>query len=188
MVLVKHHVDHGEWFATIDGVQGILNPNESKSVQSSAAYLDTFCNSRYVDIGSSTGCTAFIVAKSCNALVYSHHTWPFQCDTPYVDFVRHIDRMSLNRCMIPVRGEYQETLDIHRPQSIHVAFAHGEQVIESTELIIHKLVPKMHPDGYILWKDCFTNSAVMQALVAACYTNHLTYTRADDLVKIVITT
>ena len=142
---------------------------------------------KYVEIGSYLGCSTFIMANltaNNNVLIYAHDIWlenmthlsSFSDPPPHVEdyflkFYNGVIERKLESTIIPIRGNSNYTLNIHRDSSISLAFVDGDHSYEGCLWDLRRLWPKMTSDGLIYVHDYWTLASNDQ--VALCIKDFL---------------
>jgi len=83
-------------------------------------------------------------------------------------FYENVLNNNLQNIVIPIRGDSAYTLNIHKDESIDLAFINGDHSFEGALKDLNAILPKMKKNGAILCHDCRHGSDVSKALREFC--------------------
>ena len=112
---------------------------------------------------------------------------PPKVDDYFYTFYENVLNNNLQNIVIPIRGDSAYTLNIHRDESIDLAFIDGDHSFEGALKDLNAILPKMKKDGTILCHDCRPGSDVSNALRDFCVKNafeHVIGFERSSIVKI----
>ena len=176
--------DDGMAYTYINGVKGTLNEADTNVLLNH--YIQLPMNSKYVETGSYMGCSGVLAGLSSKhgSTVYCHDIWvenmeelstgsgpPPKVDDYFYTFYENVLNNNLQNIVIPIRGDSAYTLNIHRDESIDLAFIDGDHSFEGALKDLNAILPKMKKDGIILCHDCRPGSDVSNALRDFCVKN-----------------
>ena len=145
-------------------------------------------NSNYVETGSYLGCSGVLAGLSSKhgSTVYCHDIWlenmdnlteesgpPPKTDDYFFTFYENVLNNNLQNIIVPIRGDSAYTLNIHRDESIDLAFIDGDHSYEGALKDLTTVLPKMKKDGVILCHDCRPGNDVSKALREFCMKNEI---------------
>tara|TARA_R110000823_G_scaffold27693_3_gene80849 strand:- start:215 stop:607 length:393 start_codon:yes stop_codon:yes gene_type:complete len=96
---------------------------------------------------------------------------PPKVDDYFYTFYENVLNNNLQNIVIPIRGDSAYTLNIHRDESIDLAFIDGDHSFEGALKDLNAILPKMKKDGIILCHDCRPGGDVSNALRDFCVKN-----------------
>ena len=98
---------------------------------------------------------------------------PDGVDNYLFTFYENVLNNNLQNIIIPIRGDSAYTLNIHRDESIDLAFIDGDHTYEGALKDLDTVLPKMKKGGVILCHDCRPGSDVSKALREFCVKNEI---------------
>ena len=177
--------DDGMAYTYVNGVKGTLNESDTNVLLNH--YIQLPMNSKYVETGSYLGCSGVLAGLSSKhgSTVYCHDIWfenieditatgtrpPDGVDDYFFTFYENVLNNNLQNIIIPIRGDSAYTLNIHRDESIDLAFIDGDHTYEGALKDLDTVLPKMKKGGVILCHDCRPGSDVSKALREFCVKN-----------------
>lgn len=177
--------DDGMAYTYVNGVKGTLNEADTNVLLNH--YIQLPMNSKYVETGSYLGCSGVLAGLSSKhgSTVYCHDIWfenieditatgtrpPDGVDNYFFTFYENVLNNNLQNIIIPIRGDSAYTLNIHRDESIDLAFIDGDHTYEGALKDLDTVLPKMKKGGVILCHDCRPGSDVSKALREFCVKN-----------------
>jgi len=177
--------DDGMAYTYVNGVKGTLNEADTNVLLNH--YIQLPMNSKYVETGSYLGCSGVLAGLSSKhgSTVYCHDIWfenieditatgtrpPDGVDDYFFTFYENVLNNNLQNIIIPIRGDSAYTLNIHRDESIDLAFIDGDHTYEGALKDLDTVLPKMKKGGVILCHDCRPGSDVSKALREFCVKN-----------------
>lgn len=177
--------DDGMAYTYVNGVKGTLNEADTNVLLNH--YIQLPMNSKYVETGSYLGCSGVLAGLSSKhgSTVYCHDIWfenieditatgtrpPDGVDNYFFTFYENVMNNNLQNIIIPIRGDSAYTLNIHRDESIDLAFIDGDHSYEGALKDLDTVLPKMKKGGVILCHDCRPGSDVSKALREFCVKN-----------------
>lgn len=177
--------DDGMAYTYVNGVKGTLNEADTNVLLNH--YIQLPMNSKYVETGSYLGCSGVLAGLSSKhgSTVYCHDIWfenieditatgtrpPDGVDNYFFTFYENVMNNNLQNIIIPIRGDSAYTLNIHRDESIDLAFIDGDHTYEGALKDLDTVLPKMKKGGVILCHDCRPGSDVSKALREFCVKN-----------------
>lgn len=177
--------DDGMAYTYVNGVKGTLNEADTNVLLNH--YIQLPMNSKYVETGSYLGCSGVLAGLSSKhgSTVYCHDIWfenieditatgtrpPDGVDNYLFTFYENVLNNNLQNIIIPIRGDSAYTLNIHRDESIDLAFIDGDHTYEGALKDLDTVLPKMKKGGVILCHDCRPGSDVSKALREFCVKN-----------------
>lgn len=154
------------------GVEGALTYNDAMAIK---AMAESFClpdggRLRYAESGSYFGLSATIVASACKtSIVYAHDIFPVeQADLPkesepppgaqhlLLRFYENVLRNGFEGRIIPLRGPSFETLQVHRNESLDLAFVDGDHSYNGALADMELMWTKVRQGGTLLVHDAIT--------------------------------
>jgi predicted O-methyltransferase YrrM len=151
------------------GVTGMLSAIDSAGIRGMAQSL---CRPqggrmRYAEVGSFLGLSATIVAAACpHALVFAHDLFPATAaelpagsdpppgaDDLLVRFWANVARNGFEGRVVPMRGPSAETLRVHAPGSLDMAFCDGDHSFAGALADLRQLWHALRPGGALLAHD-----------------------------------
>jgi len=169
-------------YTYVNGVKGTLNESDTNILLNH--YIQLPMNSKYVETGSYLGCSGVLAGLSSKygSTVYCHDIWfenidditatgtrpPTGVDDYFYTFYENVLNNKLQNIVIPIRGDSAYTLNIHRDESIDLAFIDGDHTFDGVLKDLNAILPKMKKDGIILCHDCRHGSDVSNALREFC--------------------
>jgi predicted O-methyltransferase YrrM len=179
--------DDGMAYTYVNNVKGTLNEADTNVLLNH--YIQLPMNSKYVETGSYLGCSGVLAGLSSKhgSTVYCHDIWfenieditatgtrpPDGVDDYFYTFYENVLNNNLQNIIIPIRGDSVYTLNIHRDESIDLAFIDGDHTYEGALKDLDTVLPKMKKDGVILCHDCRPGSDVSKALREFCMKNEI---------------
>ena len=179
--------DDGMAYTHVNGVKGTLNEADTNVLLNH--YIQLPMNSKYVETGSYLGCSGVLAGLSSKhgSTVYCHDIWfeninditatgtrpPDGVDDYFYTFYENVLNNNLQNIIIPIRGDSVYTLNIHRDESIDLAFIDGDHSYEGALKDLNTVLPKMKKNGVILCHDCRPGSDVSKALREFCMKNEI---------------
>jgi predicted O-methyltransferase YrrM len=179
--------DDGMAYTYVNGVKGTLNEADTNVLLNH--YIQLPMNSKYVETGSYLGCSGVLAGLSSKngSTVYCHDIWfenidditatgtrpPDGVDDYFYTFYENVLNNNLQNIIIPIRGDSVYTLNIHRDESIDLAFIDGDHTYEGALKDLDTVLPKMKKGGVILCHDCRPGSDVSKALREFCMKNEI---------------
>lgn len=178
--------DDGMAYTHVNGVKGTLNETDTNVLLNH--YIQLPMNSKYIETGSYLGCSGVLAGLSSKhgSTVYCHDIWlenmenltkesgpPPKADDYFFTFYENVLNNNLQNIIIPIRGDSAYTLNIHRDESIDLAFIDGDHSYEGALKDLNTVLPKMKKDGVILCHDCRPGSDVSNALREFCMKNEI---------------
>jgi predicted O-methyltransferase YrrM len=179
--------DDGMAYTYVNGVKGTLNEADTNVLLNH--YIQLPMNSNYVETGSYLGCSGVLAGLSSKhgSTVYCHDIWfenieditatgtrpPDGVDDYFYTFYENVLNNNLQNIIIPIRGDSAYTLNIHRDESIDLAFIDGDHTYEGALKDLDTVLPKMKKGGVILCHDCRPGSDVSKALREFCMKNEI---------------
>ena len=177
--------DDGMAYTYVNGVKGTLNEADTNVLLNH--YIQLPMNSKYIETGSYLGCSGVLAGLSSKhgSTVYCHDIWfenieditatgtrpPDGVDNYLFTFYENVLNNNLQNIIIPIRGDSAYTLNIHRDESIDLAFIDGDHTYEGALKDLDTVLPKMKKGGVILCHDCRPGSDVSKALREFCVKN-----------------
>jgi len=177
--------DDGMAYTYVNGVMGTLNEADTNVLLNH--YIQLPMNSKYIETGSYLGCSGVLAGLSSKhgSTVYCHDIWfenieditatgtrpPDGVDDYFFTFYENVLNNNLQNIIIPIRGDSAYTLNIHRDESIDLAFIDGDHTYEGALKDLDTVLPKMKKGGVILCHDCRPGSDVSKALREFCVKN-----------------
>ena len=177
--------DDGMAYTYVNGVKGTLNESDTNVLLNH--YIQLPMNSKYIETGSYLGCSGVLAGLSSKhgSTVYCHDIWfenieditatgtrpPDGVDDYFFTFYENVLNNNLQNIIIPIRGDSAYTLNIHRDESIDLAFIDGDHTYEGALKDLDTVLPKMKKGGVILCHDCRPGSDVSKALREFCVKN-----------------
>lgn len=177
--------DDGMAYTYVNGVKGTLNETDTNVLLNH--YIQLPMNSKYIETGSYLGCSGVLAGLSSKhgSTVYCHDIWfenieditatgtrpPDGVDNYFFTFYENVMNNNLQNIIIPIRGDSAYTLNIHRDESIDLAFIDGDHTYEGALKDLDTVLPKMKKGGVILCHDCRPGSDVSKALREFCVKN-----------------
>lgn len=168
-------------YTYVNGVKGTLNEADTNVLLNH--YIQLPMNSKYVETGSYLGCSGVLAGLSSKygSTVYCHDIWlehmeelsgesgpPPKVDDYFYTFYENVLNNNLQNIVIPIRGDSAYTLNIHKDESIDLAFIDGDHSFEGALKDLNAILPKMKKNGAILCHDCRHGSDVSKALREFC--------------------
>ena len=179
--------DDGMAYTYVNGVKGTLNEADTNVLLNH--YIQLPMNSKYIETGSYLGCSGVLAGLSSKhgSTVYCHDIWfenieditatgtrpPDGVDDYFFTFYENVLNNNLQNIIIPIRGDSAYTLNIHRDESIDLAFIDGDHTYEGALKDLDTVLPKMKKGGVILCHDCRPGSDVSKALREFCMKNEI---------------
>ena len=179
--------DDGMAYTYVNGVKGTLNEADTNVLLNH--YIQLPMNSKYIETGSYLGCSGVLAGLSSKhgSTVYCHDIWfenieditatgtrpPDGVDNYLFTFYENVLNNNLQNIIIPIRGDSAYTLNIHRDESIDLAFIDGDHTYEGALKDLDTVLPKMKKGGVILCHDCRPGSDVSKALREFCVKNEI---------------
>lgn len=179
--------DDGMAYTYVNGVKGTLNESDTNVLLNH--YIQLPMNSKYIETGSYLGCSGVLAGLSSKhgSTVYCHDIWfenieditatgtrpPDGVDNYLFTFYENVLNNNLQNIIIPIRGDSAYTLNIHRDESIDLAFIDGDHTYEGALKDLDTVLPKMKKGGVILCHDCRPGSDVSKALREFCVKNEI---------------
>ena len=179
--------DDGMAYTYVNGVKGTLNEADTNVLLNH--YIQLPMNSKYIETGSYLGCSGVLAGLSSKhgSTVYCHDIWfenieditatgtrpPDGVDDYFFTFYENVLNNNLQNIIIPIRGDSAYTLNIHRDESIDLAFIDGDHTYEGALKDLDTVLPKMKKGGVILCHDCRPGSDVSKALREFCVKNEI---------------
>jgi len=126
---------------------------------------------KYVEIGSYLGCSTFIIANLTqrNVLIYAHDIWleemkdlrensdpPSNIDDYFLKFYNEVIERNYEMNIIPIRGNSNYTINIHKNESISLAFIDGDHSYYGCLWDLRNIWGKMLSGGLIYVHDYWT--------------------------------
>jgi hypothetical protein len=177
--------DDGMAYTYVNGVMGTLNEADTNVLLNH--YIQLPMNSKYIETGSYLGCSGVLAGLSSKhgSTVFCHDIWfenieditatgtrpPDGVDDYFFTFYENVLNNNLQNIIIPIRGDSAYTLNIHRDESIDLAFIDGDHTYEGALKDLDTVLPKMKKGGVILCHDCRPGSDVSKALREFCVKN-----------------
>lgn len=186
MDLTFQITDDGMAYTHINGVKGTLNEADTNVLLNH--YIQLPMNSKYVETGSYLGCSGVLAGLTSKhgSIVYCHDIWyenmdslteesgpPPKTDDYFFTFYENVLNNNLENIIIPIRGDSAYTLNIHKDESIDLAFIDGDHSYEGALKDLTTVLPKMKKDGIILCHDCRPGNDVSKALREFCVKNEI---------------
>lgn len=179
--------DDGMAYTYVNGVKGTLNESDTNVLLNH--YIQLPMNSKYIETGSYLGCSGVLAGLSSKhgSTIYCHDIWfenieditatgtrpPDGVDNYLFTFYENVLNNNLQNIIIPIRGDSAYTLNIHRDESIDLAFIDGDHTYEGALKDLDTVLPKMKKGGVILCHDCRPGSDVSKALREFCVKNEI---------------
>lgn len=179
--------DDGMAYTYVNGVKGTLNEADTNVLLNH--YIQLPMNSKYIETGSYLGCSGVLAGLSSKhgSTIYCHDIWfenieditatgtrpPDGVDNYLFTFYENVLNNNLQNIIIPIRGDSAYTLNIHRDESIDLAFIDGDHTYEGALKDLDTVLPKMKKGGVILCHDCRPGSDVSKALREFCVKNEI---------------
>ena len=179
--------DDGMAYTYVNDVKGTLNEADTNVLLNH--YIQLPMNSKYIETGSYLGCSGVLAGLSSKhgSTVYCHDIWfenieditatgtrpPDGVDDYFFTFYENVLNNNLQNIIIPIRGDSAYTLNIHRDESIDLAFIDGDHTYEGALKDLDTVLPKMKKGGVILCHDCRPGSDVSKALREFCMKNEI---------------
>ena len=179
--------DDGMAYTYVNGVMGTLNEADTNVLLNH--YIQLPMNSKYIETGSYLGCSGVLAGLSSKhgSTVFCHDIWfenieditatgtrpPDGVDDYFFTFYENVLNNNLQNIIIPIRGDSVYTLNIHRDESIDLAFIDGDHTYEGALKDLDTVLPKMKKGGVILCHDCRPGSDVSKALREFCMKNEI---------------
>lgn len=185
---IKFEVIDGIAFTYVNGVKGVLNPNDAKVLVEHAKNLPK--NAKYLEIGSYLGCSAHLIALHSDATIWCHDIWKekwednkdasdkecIRTEDFFYVFYDNVKKNNMQNRIIPIRGDSKYTVGIHDRESIDLAFIDGDHTYEGVLADFRNVLPLVKKGGIILAHDCQVNTEPLEALKQFTSENNLNYT------------
>lgn len=183
---LKFEVVEGMAYTYVNGVKGTLNEMDTNVLLNH--YIQLPMNSKYIETGSYMGCSGTLagLTSKYGSTVYCHDIWvenmenlnsdsspPPKVSDYFYTFYENILNNNLQNIVIPIRGDSSYTLNIHKNESIDLAFIDGDHSYEGALKDLKAVFPKMKKNSTILCHDCTQNSDVAKAVRDFCVENSI---------------
>ena len=170
MNTLTHEIVDGIAYTCINNVHGLLNELDCFVLISNGAFLPE--NSVYVETGSYLGCSGILqglIAKK-GTLVYCHDLWlddmkdlpegsgpPEYTTDLFNKMNNNIINNKLENTVIPIRGDSKTTLDMHKDETVDLAFIDGDHSYEGVKADLSIINKKIKPNGTIICHDILSS-------------------------------